>query len=149
MSTVSDEMSVATGEALLADGDADGTTLFRRAVVAEARGDDARAAALYATAAEEGVELALLVAGDEDRHAGLVMGDEVARLGEFGNVGQHDRELAEQHLDLALEPSGVGVVRDRIVHDLGERVGRPALVQIEDLANDLAFFSGDGHRTRV
>ena len=60
----------------------------------------------------------------QDRLAGVVIDDEVARLAQLAREGDDDRILAEQEVDLALEARGLVVAFDRGVADARTVVAR-------------------------
>ena len=95
---------------------------------------------------EKRLQVAILGAGDEDRHTGLAMREEISRIRQLGAMSDRDRELTEQHLDLSLEVIGIGVLRHRVLHHIIEHLGGAVFVEVEDPTDDLALLVGGAHR---
>jgi hypothetical protein len=91
------------------------------------------------------LDIALFRPGDEQWHARVVVGQEIADIGKLGTVSDDDREVAEQNVHLLLELFWVGVLRDWIVHDLTQHLGGVLLILIQDAPNDLALFCTNSH----
>ena len=95
---------------------------------------------------EKRLQVAVLGAGDEDRHTGLAMREEIPWIRQLGAMRNGDRELTEQHLDLSLEVIGIGVLRHRVLHHIIEHLGGAVFVEVEDPTDDLALVLGGTHR---
>ena len=95
---------------------------------------------------EKRLQVAILGAGDEDRHTGLTMREEIPRIRQLGAMRDRNRELTEQHLDLSLEVTGIGVLRHRVLHHIIEHLGGAVFVEVEDPTDDLALLIGGAHR---
>ena len=95
---------------------------------------------------EKRLQVTLLGAGDEDRHTGLAMREEIPWIRQLGAMRNGDRELTEQHLDLSLEVIGIGVLRHRVLHHIIEHLGGAVFVEVEDPTDDLALVLGGTHR---
>ena len=95
---------------------------------------------------EKRLQVTLLGAGDQDRHTGLVMREEIPRIRQLGAMRNRNREPTEQHLNLSLEVTGIGVLQHRVLHHIIEHLGGAVFVEVEDPTDDLALLIGGTHR---
>ena len=89
---------------------------------------------------------AIVIACHQNRHAGGIMGEKIARLRHIAGMAHNDWKLAKQHIDLARNLRGVGVAGDGVFHHLGQHMGGFPFGHIQDLLDNLLFFSRDAHR---
>ena len=94
---------------------------------------------------EECLDVTVVSSGDQERHAGVVVGQEIAHCGQLRVMGDDNGEVPEQDVDLLLELIRVGVLVDRVVHDLRQHVREVLIILIEDPADDVALFRTDWH----
>jgi len=83
---------------------------------------------------EERLQRPVVLAHDEHRHAGRVLGEERPRLGTAGAVADHDGRRPQQ-LALLGQSSRVGVFGDRVVHHLRRHRSRGRSEVLLDLGH--------------
>ncbi len=90
---------------------------------------------------------AILGTGHDDGYAEMIMGHEIASLGQIGHMAYDDRKVAEKRVDLGFVLVGVGIFGGGVIHDLGHHMGGAFLCDAQRFLDQMAFFGGNGHVT--